>query len=110
MKVTLISEALYDEINKLITDNPELVFDNQGYEYLSFKVCNDKSSEITRIAEILREHVVGFSKFFNFKKKRGKTFLRFDYDWGAANSTMHFIGVGYLDLEHLRYGFPEEHQ
>lgn len=103
MTITLITPELHTELETIAKENPELVFDNVGFEYLSREVKEEKAEQIARISEILKEHVKGFSKFFNFKpcKKRGLT-LRFDYAWDQR-----FVGVGYLPLDHLRDGFPE---
>lgn len=109
MKIKLITPARHAELTKLAADHPELVFDNVGYQYLRAAIREDKALPIARIEEILKEHVIGFSRFFNFRRRvDGGLALRFDYNWGAEDASRYFIGVGYLLLDHLRDGFPEE--
>lgn len=93
---------------RLYTEHPEIRFQNEGYQYLGEIIRRQKAEQLARIEEILKEHVVGFSKFFNFRTGAGgEIVLRFNYNWGAAEGTMSFTGVGYLPLDHLRDGFPE---
>ena len=102
MHIELITPELHAELTRIYEEHPELCFQNNGYEYLSHEVQESKKEQIDRISEILKEHVTGFVKFFNFNRaKDGSMRLRFDYIWSPA-----FIGVGYLHLDHLRDGFP----
>lgn len=107
MKIKFITPELHAELTALADAHPELCFQNVGYQYLDPEVREAKAPQIARICEILNEHVVGFSKFFHFRRDEAGIVLRFDYNWGAAGNTMPFIGVGYLPLDHLRDGFPE---
>jgi hypothetical protein len=109
MKIKLISPELHAELTKIATDHPELVFANDGYEYIGSRVRDEKAEQIARIEAILKEHILGFSRFFNFYPQNGKRglTLRFDYSWGESENTRYFIGLGYLELDHLRDGSPE---
>jgi hypothetical protein len=107
MNIALIQPETHAELAAIAFEHPALCLQNEGYEYLSPSVRADKEKQIQRIESILREHIAGFSRFHNFKRSRdNRLCLRFDYDWGAANHSMRFIGVGYLLLDHLRDGFP----
>ncbi len=107
MQIKIITPELHAELAGLAADHPELCFQNVGYQYLGREVREAKAPQIDRIKAILKEHVVGFVEFFNFRndKDRGLT-LRFDFNWGAEDHSLHFVGVGYLPLDHLRDGFP----
>lgn len=108
MKIKLISGEVHAELQDLFDEYPDLCLQNQGYEYLSPAVRERRAEQISRIGEILREHVAGFAKFHNFKmEKTGHILLRFDYDWGAGDNSHHFVGVGYVRLDDLRDGFPK---
>jgi hypothetical protein len=108
MNISLIDSETHKELSDLYTDNPELHLQNNGYEYLSKDVREAKAPEIKRISDILREHVKGFVKFFNFRvRKSGEIVLRFDYVW---DDNIGFVGVGYVELDELRHGFKKEAQ
>lgn len=109
MQIKLITQEVYEELEKLQIEHPELTFQNVGYQYIGREVRDGKAKEIARIEDILKEHVTGFGEFFNFQlRDKGNatrdTFLRFDYNWGAADNTLWFRGVGYLNLRELRDG------
>jgi hypothetical protein len=106
MQIKLCSQEIFDELHRIADEHPELIFQNNGYESLSRKVQEVKAAQIARVSTILREHVTGFSKFFNYKHNtvHGLT-LRFYYNWGEEDKTLYFIGVGYLPLKALREGF-----
>ena len=107
MHINLVTPELHAELTQLASDHPELIFDNVGYQYLGAKVREDKAVPLARIKEILKEHIIGFSEFYNFRRRAdGGLVLRFDYNWGEEDGKLHFIGVGYLLLEQLRDGFP----
>lgn len=102
MTIKLISQDTYDELESLARDYPDLVFQNEGYEYLKAEVTESRAVQISRISEILKDHVSGFVKFFNFKNSREHGLvLRFDFLWAPW-----FTGVGYLPIAHLKDGFP----
>ena len=104
MRITLITPEIHAELLGLLNDHPELRFQNNGYEYLSREVQEAKAEQIARISAILKDHVEGFVKFFNFNVgKDGAIRLRFDYVWDPHTG---FVGVGYLNVDRLRDGFP----
>lgn len=105
MKIILITPEIHTELTELFNDNPELCFQNVGYQYLHPDVL--KTEAALRVTEILKEHVIGFVEFFNFRKDKEGIVLRLDYDWGAEDGNAHFTGVGYLPLDWFRDGFPE---
>lgn len=112
MQIILCSKEIHDELRQIAAEHPELVFDNNGFEYLKPEVREAKAAQINRVSEILKEHVLGFSKFFNFKPRkhdslRGDLDLRFDYNWSAETLGMspYFVGVGYLPIKALHLGF-----
>jgi hypothetical protein len=108
MKIKLLTPELYAELKAIADQYPELTFHNVGYQYLKVAVREAHKEQLDRIAEILKEHIVGFVKFYNFRRaKDGSIALRFDYNWGAAEDTRSFTGVGYVKLDHLLHGFPE---
>ena len=110
MRIELCTPEIHAELVALFDDHPELCFQNNGYEYLSPDVRADKAEQIARIEEILKAHVAGFFRFFNFKMSEDKGIvMRFDYDWGAT-SGMHFTGVGYLGVDELLNGFEKKEE
>lgn len=112
MKIELISEADYNLILKISVENPNLIFQRTDYEYVDkskFTLYDKVAFGI--ISEILKKHITGFSEFNNLRySKEDKLQLRFQYNYGAADNTMPFTGVGYLLVEELLKGFnPELH-
>ena len=108
MKIETTSPDLHAELTALANDYPDLVFQNNGYEYIGLAKREAHATQIARIEEILKEHIIGFVRFFNFRRDDGEIRLRFDFNWGAENNSMYYVGVGYLSLDHLRDGFPKE--
>ena len=110
MQYETITPELHSELVKIAADYPDLVFENYGYQYLPVTVVQARAAQIARIDEILKAHIVGFCKFYNFHPPTA-TYphlrLRFDYEWGAGGSGPHFTGAGYLPLDWLRDGRPE---
>jgi len=75
-------------------DYPELTLDNQGYQYLSLKIQEERKKEIEEISKILKETVEGFRKFNNFKPRKNGSFdVRVQYAWDER-----FDGVGYFPI------------
>lgn len=108
MKIKFLTPELHEELQQIQADYPALTFQNVGYQYLKPEVREAHKEPIDRISAILREHVIGFSEFYNFRHdKEGAVVLRFNYNWGAENDSMHYQGVGYAKLDHLLHGFPE---
>lgn len=68
------------------------------------------SRALKTVEDILRDSIVGFVRFENFRKKAlGNVKLRFQYDWSADDPDNHvyFEGVGYLFINELRDGYGE---
>ena len=111
MKIELINQQQYDILKKLQESHPILTFQNDGYEYIDkSKFDEQDKATFNAIESLLRKHIVGFSWFNNFchSKRTGKLLLRFQYNYGAEDNTMQFIGVGYLELDELLNGFTVE--
>jgi hypothetical protein len=110
MQIKLISPEDHQKLIKWSEDYPNLIFQNDGYEYINkSKLSEEELQAITDIEALLKNHITGFSKFFNYKKsKKGELKLRFDYNWGAADKSRQFIGVGYLLVDELLNGFSPE--
>jgi hypothetical protein len=108
MKIKFLTPELHEELKTMQTDYPALTFHNVGYQYIDREVREAHKEQIDRISEILKEHVIGFVKFYNFKDyDDGRIVLRFDYNWGEEDNTLRFVGVGYVTLDQLLNGFPE---
>lgn len=105
MTITLISKEVYDRIVELQKNHPSLTFENKGYQY-QYPEPEDQEA-FNEVETILRECIMGFSKFFNFRIRKDKIQLRFKYNWTAddPDSRISFTGVGYLMLEELLNGF-----
>lgn len=105
MTITLISKEVYDRIVELQKNHPSLTFENKGYQY-QYPEPEDQEA-FNEVETILRECIMGFSKFFNFRIRKDKIQLRFKYSWTAddPDRTTSFTGVGYLMLEELLNGF-----
>jgi hypothetical protein len=88
----------YDNLLRLFNDNPELTFQNDGYQYLSEDVKDSNAEAIKEISEILKTCVEGFNRFDNFKicNKRGIV-VRMQAYWDSR-----FIGVVYINLDDFR--------
>ena len=108
MTIKLLTPELHAELKDIHARYPALTFKNEGYQYISPEVREAHKVPIDRISEILKEHVRGFVKFFNFRDETGEIVLRFDYDWGAGQNAVHFVGVGYAKLDELLNGFENK--
>lgn len=88
-----------DRLMKLMQDNPALVFDNDGYEYLPKEVRETHAETIKEIEEILKTVFWKLTRFDNFKpRKDGTMAVRFQSVWSMEP---HFIGVNYIPLEEI---------
>ena len=87
----------FTELNKLRIDNPELTYDNEGYDNISSEVRDRNADAIAKIEGILKDEVEGFSKFQNFKpRKDGSYAIRMQAHYDAS-----FVGVHYLEMEEV---------
>ena len=82
----------YDRLNQLKEQNPELIFDNDGYQYLPLET-REKHKE-----QILTECGYQSVNFKNFKPRKDGSFaVRFDAMWDKT-----FKGVIYVSLEDFK--------
>lgn len=90
----------FTKLTKIMESNPDLIFDNDGYENLSPKVVEANKDAIQRIEAILKECVKGFVSFQNFKpRKDGSTAVRYQVYYNDDRS---FTGVAYTNLEEFK--------
>ena len=83
---------------KLISDFqkecPELLLNNDGYEYLSREIQDKYKEQIAEIENILKTVIEGFVEFNNFKLYiDGRVDVRCQYKWSPF-----FTGVGYFSV------------
>lgn len=105
MTIQLLTTEDYNTLKNIVKNNPNLTFQNNGYEYIDKRKLTAEDIEaLETITEILKRTVTGFQKFFNFKfNKAGEILLRFDYLWDES-----FTGVGYIKLSELLNGFEDK--
>ena len=104
MTIELISQSQFDKIKEIKDKNPKLTFENKGYEYIKDLSKEDKKA-VKEVEDILKNHILGFSKFNNFREKNNEIEIRLQYNYGAEDNSMSFIGVGYIMLNELKNGF-----
>lgn len=96
----------YQRLKEIKDQYPELTFQNEGYQYLPKEVRERHAEQIEEISSILRQTIVGFIEFNNFKTHEdGTVTVRVQFNWEAEkdNSNVgYFAGVGYFDLELFR--------
>ena len=92
-----MSESIRADLERLMQDNPALIFDNDGYEYLSKEIKEAHAVAIQEIEKLLRTVFPTLTRFDNFKpRKNGRTAVRFQSRWAD-----YFTGVNYVALEDL---------
>lgn len=88
----------YDRLNQLKEQNPELIFDNDGYQYLPLETREKHKEQIKEIEQILTECGYKSVTFKNFKPRKDGSFaVRFDAMWDNT-----FKGVIYVSLEDFK--------
>ena len=88
----------YERLVELKNSNPELVFNNNGYQYLSKETKESHKPQIEEIEAILKGVVEGFVNFDNFKPRENGTFaVRVQ-----AHYNDRFTGVIYFDIEEFK--------
>jgi len=109
MTIKLLTQDQYEFLKESQETHPILTFQNDGYEYIKKSdLTEDDKAAIKEIEQLLKEKIVGFSSFTNFRfTKENELQIRFQYNWGAEDGTMPFTGVGYILLEELLNGFRE---
>jgi len=107
MKIELITKEQYNTIKQLQGKHNILTLQNTGYESIDkSKFTEEEKKAFEEVESILRNHITGFSSFQNFRlSKSDELELRFQYNYGAEDKTMHFVGVGYILLDELKNGF-----
>lgn len=110
MKITLISQEIYDRLKAIYDQYPALIFQNEPYQYLDKSKLTDIELDMfEQVETILREHIDGFSKFNNFRTKPNHDIsLRFHYNYNYDNDGIPFDGIGYILLDELLNGFEEK--
>ena len=90
--------TVYDKIKGIYESNPELTFQNDGYQYLSKEVKDANKEAIAEIESLLDKAISGFSRFDNFNiYKDGTIRIRVQYRWSES-----FTGVGYFPLDDFK--------
>ena len=90
----------YIRLKELQSNYPALTFQNNGYEYLSKAVQEEHAEQIAEISAILKDTVLGFTRFNNFKlRSDGSIVVRLQFNWSAGTDSPYFEGVGYFPLE-----------
>ena len=108
MTIELISKEDFEFIKDVYKEHPVLTLQNKGYEYIKAELTEDEKKARLKVSEVLSKHIKGYSSFTNFKlsNKEKKLQIRFQYNYGADHDNGHpFIGVGYILLDELFYGF-----
>lgn len=109
MTIKLIDQVSHDRLIDLQEKYPNLTLQNVGYEYIDkSKLTPEELAAIQEIEALLKDHILGFSSFSNFRKNReGQLQIRFQYNYEADKKvpSISFIGVGYLLIEELLIGF-----
>ena len=113
MTINLITQEEYKELILIQENHPILTFQNDGYKnFDKSKMTEEDRAALTRVSEILKDSIKGFSEFNNFKYEKESNVLkiRFQYDWTADSlqNELPFIGVGYLELQELFNGFKKK--
>ena len=109
MKIELITPEEHETILNIYKSFPVLTLENKGYEGINRSNLTEAEKEADKkINEILKNHIICFSRFQNFKtnNKENNLTIRFQYNWNyEPKSGLTFIGVGYIKLDELLNGF-----
>jgi hypothetical protein len=88
----------YKELDKLREEYPELTFHNDGYENIPDEVRERNKEGQSAIEKLLKDSVVGFVKFQNFKpRKDGSIAIRCQTKWSEF-----FTGVTYIPMTEFK--------
>ncbi len=92
----------FEELNKLIEEYPDLVFDNDGYQNIPDDVRQKIIDGHNAVEALLKVAVRGFVRFQNFKpRKNGGLAVRCQTKWSEG-----FTGVSYFPLENFQPNHP----
>ncbi len=108
MTIELITQQDYDRLLAIQKEYPNLTYQNKGYEYPNrIAWVEEEHNAFREVEDILNKSIKGFSALNHFRlsKKDGEIQLRFQYNWGAEDNSMPFIGVGYILVDELLNGF-----
>ena len=109
MKIKLITPENHAKLLEIYNNTPALTLQNKGYEYIKKDSLNDDDkNKLVEVTEILKQSIIGFSSFSNFRiEKNGELGIRIQYDWTAHDRSLGipFTGVGYILLDELLNGF-----
>lgn len=111
-----LNRLLTNEEYKFLQKNKEVFYGKggqwEGSTCATWKKEHNRLNEkelkiLNKIEKILKEVILGFSifnKFINLETEE----IRIEYNWdeGIKNG-IYFIGVGYVTLKELRYGFED---
>jgi len=107
MTIELITIEEHKKLLGIFTEYPNLTLQNKGYEYIDkSKFSDTEKIKHEEVVTILKKTIRGFSSFSNFyidSKQRIQIRVQYDYSWGET--TINFIGVGYVLLDELLNGF-----
>jgi DNA repair ATPase RecN len=107
MKINLISQDEHKFLLDTFDKHPNLIYQNKGYDCLNWgKLTKEDRQVHKQVTELLKKTVVGFIKFNHFKlNNKGEKQIRLQYNYGAADNSMPFTGVGYVLIDELLNGF-----
>ena len=92
----------FKELDQLRKQYPELTFNNDGYEDIPRDVRARNQDGQDAIEKLLKEAVLGFVKFQNFKPREDGSFaVRCQTKWSP-----YFTGVTYFHLEDFKSAHP----
>jgi len=103
-----MTDKYYNRLKQIQQDNPQLTFQNEGYQYLNREIVENHKSQIAEITEILKTTVEDFVRFDNFKISKideGAIKIRCQCYYDRKNTG--FVGVRYYELEDFK-NFEED--
>ena len=107
MKINLITPEQHTSLSLIFNNYPNLTLQNKGYETPDkSKFSEEDKIKFEEVTALLKKTIHGFNSFKNFRlNKTQEIELRFDYNYNYGTTDLHFIGVGYILLDELLYGF-----
>lgn len=87
----------FTKLSELMQANPELTFNNYGYEKLSSEVMARNKAAVSEIEDVLRGCIRGFVRFQNFVTNPDG--VRYQVHYNPEGS---FTGVAYTTLEEFK--------
>ena len=106
MKITrTLTEEEYDKLLEL-SKKPELQSDNKYYYHCEHDNLKE-DEEVKYIKNLLKEIIVGFSSFSNFRASN-TNILRIQFNWNYETHNPTYVGIGYISLKELKEGFEPQ--